>query len=648
MAQGGVHTDERTDAELVQAARSTEPEAFGQLFDRWFDRSWNVARNIVRQDDIAAEVAQDAMLNAWQRLDQLRDVEAFGGWLLRITRNRALNRLERERRSRAAGDEVVSGVRDRRLQLGHTDPTGAQSPPSTDAAVDIRDKQELVWAAAAALGERDASLLDLHLRHGLAPAEIAEELGVEANTAHQQLFRMRTKLGDAIGSYVLWRNGRPLCEGLAAAVSGQVAFDRSVSKAVAKHQKNCDQCSERRAALLDPSKLFASVPLIGVPLHLKVDAAAALQNAGVPVDAGSISAGGRSFDPPDGPPSEPPQADGPGSMPEPTSSSPTPQPAGQPVLADATSAYSSGSTGFTGPTLPPTVQFSRTPPSKSLPTTALPSRAALAKMAIIGSATMLVGLIVLALWQAGVFGLFGGDEVAAEGSEIVAGPTISSNTSDTETTSTEQAGLTETEANPPAGVDSTDGDSPDGGATDGNGLIGIADDPTTTSSNTTGSISATSRSADPTTTVDDGTATESTTETTPTTETTTTTITTTSTESPTSQTETTESTTTTTEPTTTQSTQVTTTEPPDPPVILRFTSRVSSRQLECDYRTQRTYDAIWAADNTSSVQLSLPNGTTHAGKSKGAVSFCGAPGQTIILVASGPGGEDKATTTLDN
>ena len=232
MVTGGVRQDERTDTELVLAVRGQEKDAFGILFDRWYDRCWNVARNIMRSDDLAAEVAQDAMLAGWQRLDQLHNPEAFGGWLLRITRNRALSRLEREGRSRATGDDIVSAMRDRNISQSHDEPLGAQAQPSVETALEIHDRQELLWAASAALGERDVSLLDLHLRHGLTAAEIAEELGVGANAAHQQLFRLRNKLGDAIGSYLLWRNGRTLCRGLAAAVSGDVAFDRSVAKAV--------------------------------------------------------------------------------------------------------------------------------------------------------------------------------------------------------------------------------------------------------------------------------------------------------------------------------------------------------------------------------------------------------------------------------
>ena len=53
--------------------------------------------------------------------------------------------------------------------------------------------------AVLALGPRDASLVDLQMRHGLTPAEIADELGVTPNAAHQQLFRMRERLGNAVG-----------------------------------------------------------------------------------------------------------------------------------------------------------------------------------------------------------------------------------------------------------------------------------------------------------------------------------------------------------------------------------------------------------------------------------------------------------------
>ncbi|MGB5759480.1 MAG: hypothetical protein WBM50_21380 [Acidimicrobiales bacterium] len=45
------------------------------------------------------------------------------------------------------------------------------------------------------------------------------------------------------------------------------------------------------------------------------------------------------------------------------------------------------------------------------------------------------------------------------------------------------------------------------------------------------------------------------------------------------------------------------------------------------------------------MTLSLPNGT-HQGGPTGQYSFCGSSGDTIRILASGPGGQDKASTTL--
>lgn len=272
---------ERDDADLVLATLTGDAGAFGILFDRWFDRVWDVAWHIVRDREVAAEVAQDAFLAAWQGIDDLREPAAFGGWLLRTSRNRALNRLERERRTTPAGgtgDPVMAGLPSR--------------DPDPAAALDDRGRDELVWAAAAALGERDTSVLDLHLRHGLAPGEIAEELDVAPNHAHQLLFRLRERLAGAIRSWVLWRHGVPRCADLRAALAGAgiAVFGADAARVIGRHAGDCEACAADRDEVLAPERLFAAVPIALAPPLLKAKAAAALEAGGVPV-AGSERAG---------------------------------------------------------------------------------------------------------------------------------------------------------------------------------------------------------------------------------------------------------------------------------------------------------------------------------------------------------------------
>lgn len=274
------------DTEWVEAARSGDERAFGRLFDRWFDPVYDVAWRIVRDPDTAAEVAQDVFLAAWQGLDGLEQPGSFGGWVRRIARNRALNRLDRERRSVPDGEQAAAAL--------------DRAAPDVDltAALGERDQRELVWAAASALGERDASVLDLHLRHGLGAAEIAGELRVTPNNAHQLLFRLKGKLGGAIRAWVLWRGAGRGCGELDRAISdaGLTTFGPEAVRVIGRHAQGCAGCSERQELRLAPEALFAAMPIVAAPPLLKAEAAAALGRAGVPM-AGSSTGVSDAADP---------------------------------------------------------------------------------------------------------------------------------------------------------------------------------------------------------------------------------------------------------------------------------------------------------------------------------------------------------------
>ncbi len=268
---------------LVEAARAGDSQAFGKLFDTWFDKVHDLSRRIVRDPGTAGEVAQDTFLAAWTRLDSLDDPDAFGGWLLRIARNKSLNRLEKERRSVALDHDTMTTLTD--LDAPDHDPL---------AHLDQAGRVALVWDAAAALGERDRSILDLHLRHGLGPGDLAEELGTTANNAHQILFTLRKRLGTNVRALVLWRAGRPACENLRRTLSsaGIATFDKQAVKVIDRHAEVCDDCSRERSDRLAPAALFGAAPVVAAPFLLKAQAASALEAAGVPMGGSSALAGG--------------------------------------------------------------------------------------------------------------------------------------------------------------------------------------------------------------------------------------------------------------------------------------------------------------------------------------------------------------------
>jgi RNA polymerase sigma factor (sigma-70 family) len=286
----------RDDAQLVAAARTDEPEAFGPLAQRWFDRCYDLAWHVLHDRELAADVAQDALLTAWQQLDRLERPEAFGGWLLRITRNRALDVLRREVKAVPTDDATRLEPReDETVVIG--DPVMSY----------VREQQhDLVWAAAAALGPRDATLLDLHLRHGLEPHELASELGVAPNAAHQALFRLRKRLGTAIRAWLLWRDGEPDCVVLRAELlaAGLERFGPELVRLVDRHATSCEDCTAERERVTAPASLFSVVPVVAAPLALRQVRFDRLAEAGVPIAATSDPSA--PVEPPDA--TEPPDA----------------------------------------------------------------------------------------------------------------------------------------------------------------------------------------------------------------------------------------------------------------------------------------------------------------------------------------------------
>lgn len=130
--------------------------------------------------DAAAEVAADAFLVAWRRLDEVPP-GAAGPWLIGVARRTLANRRRGERRGLAL-------VR----RLGGMAEVVAPDP------AERTGHDQAVREAFGRLSARDRETLALVAWEGLAPREAAAALGLPAQVVTARLFRARRRLRRAL------------------------------------------------------------------------------------------------------------------------------------------------------------------------------------------------------------------------------------------------------------------------------------------------------------------------------------------------------------------------------------------------------------------------------------------------------------------
>jgi RNA polymerase sigma-70 factor (ECF subfamily) len=163
-----------SDLELVQAGRDGDESALGLLVRRHHAAAFRVAVSLVREDDVAQDVVQDAFMKAFRALDGFRGDAAFRTWLLTITANEARGALRRQGRRKETALEDAATV-----QSGEMSPATA-AVLSQEAG---RARQMLEQ-----LPDKQRMSVSLRIEEGLSFKEIGEIIGSSEGAARVNYF----------------------------------------------------------------------------------------------------------------------------------------------------------------------------------------------------------------------------------------------------------------------------------------------------------------------------------------------------------------------------------------------------------------------------------------------------------------------------
>jgi RNA polymerase sigma-70 factor (ECF subfamily) len=176
------------DRELVRRAQAQDKEAFEELVRRHQHRVFAVAGGILRRREDAEDIAQQVFVKAYFSLKRFDQRAAFSTWLYKITVNECWDLLRKRKVRPLVYESDLSEEQAR--QFGATDERASEEPDISEKLVARQRVQNLM----AGLDERDRTMLILKEVEGFAVEEIAEILGLNANTVKVRLFRARRRV----------------------------------------------------------------------------------------------------------------------------------------------------------------------------------------------------------------------------------------------------------------------------------------------------------------------------------------------------------------------------------------------------------------------------------------------------------------------
>lgn len=182
-------TPQPTDLELVRACQRGEVAPYEQLVGRYRQRVYAHAFNLLRHEQDATDMAQEAFVRAWRAIGRFKNDASFYTWIYRITTNLCIDFVRRRtRQPTTALEEGFDPPPDPNLPQ----PPSTNPSPSTEA-----ERGELA-------GQIDRALLELsadhraviHLREfeGLDYAEIAKVMNCSMGTVMSRLHYARKHL----------------------------------------------------------------------------------------------------------------------------------------------------------------------------------------------------------------------------------------------------------------------------------------------------------------------------------------------------------------------------------------------------------------------------------------------------------------------
>src|SRR3954452_23968682 len=181
-----------SDQDLVGLSRKGDMDAFEELVARHRDKIYARAFSMMRNEDEAIDLSQEAWVKGWQRLAQFQGDSSFATWITRIVINLCLDELRKQKRRRTESIEEMddeSGGVERQMPAITVNPTER---------LERGELRQRIDKALEQMSHEHRTVLVLHEFEDMEYKEIAKAMDCSIGTVMSRLFYARRKLASLL------------------------------------------------------------------------------------------------------------------------------------------------------------------------------------------------------------------------------------------------------------------------------------------------------------------------------------------------------------------------------------------------------------------------------------------------------------------
>ncbi len=205
------------DLQLIDKVLDGEKDIYEVIIRRYNERLFKIARSIIKDEDEAEDVMQEAYVRAYEHLDQFKGKAKFSTWLTKILINEA---FQRKRKSKRFSDlPSMEG-----LELQDQD---------TPRKVEIKEQKiikknvkELLETSIDSLPEKYRTVFVMREIENLSVSETAQCLSITKENVKVRLHRakkhLRTLIQNSMSNFQVYEFLDPRCNRVASKVMQQI------------------------------------------------------------------------------------------------------------------------------------------------------------------------------------------------------------------------------------------------------------------------------------------------------------------------------------------------------------------------------------------------------------------------------------------